>query len=56
MSEKDLTLERENSLRIHGADFEIFVDGKGFISLFFHDKFESIDWIVEQRKKQEQAE
>lgn len=50
MSEKHLTIERGNTVRIHGHDFEIFVNGNGNISLFLGDKFEEIKWIVEQRQ------
>ena len=53
MSETNLTIKSENTVRIHGSDFEVIVHGNGNVNLFFGDKYEPINWIVERRKERE---
>jgi|HubBroStandDraft_2_1064218.scaffolds.fasta_scaffold1108398_1 hypothetical protein len=62
MSEKsyDLKPGADNSVRIHGSinrdRFEVFVNGDGYIALFFDDKNEDVRWIKEQSQRKQERQ
>ena len=53
---KEIKIERADSIRILGSDFEVTVDGIGFVSLFMvgedgdEEQYHPLNWIIKQRQ------
>ena len=43
---------RDGSTVIKGADFKVVVQPDGSVILHFNDQIKNIDWIYDQREKQ----